>query len=111
VLALIDAATGAALDTVPVAGDVLKMAGDPGDPQRIVVEHADGLEAIRLDTHAVDGRSSRLPSPPNPYFSVDSLVVRASGGVSTAYAGTSAGVYAFRLTPTEASLFENGFDP
>jgi hypothetical protein len=106
---VIDAATGAALDAWTVPTEVRRMAADPNDPQRLVIEDNDGLAAIRLDTHAVEGRSSRLPFP--PYNTSASLVVRAHGGVSTVYAGTAAGVYAFRLTPVASTIFADGFDP
>jgi hypothetical protein len=112
VISVIDASTGAALDTLHVASEVLEMAGDPNEPERLIVEYADNLAALRLDTHALEGVSSTLPAPPGAFWSSsNSLVVRASDGPSIAYAGTSAGVYAFRLLPAESSIFRDGFDP
>jgi hypothetical protein len=112
VISVIDASTGANLDTLHVASEVLELAGDPNDPERLIVEYADNLAAIRLDTHVVEGVSNTLPAPPSAFWSSsNSLVVRPSGGQSIAYAGTSAGVYAFHLLSVDSTIFRDGFDP
>jgi hypothetical protein len=105
---IIDAATGAALDEIAPVPEMLKMAADPLDPQRIIVEDANFVYAIRLDGHRVEARSAHVATPP---LVGRSLVVRVRDGVETVYAGTAMGVSAFRLVPAETSIFRNGFDP
>lgn len=106
-LVVIDAATGAEVDRLPLMPQIIAMAGDPTDAQRLFVRTPDRVYAIRLDERRIEGVSEDIAQAPP---TGRSLTVRVHDDGETVYAGTAVGVSAFHLTSTESPIFRSGFE-
>ena len=109
-LIIVDAASGAEIDRLPLQPDntYRAVAAIPGDFDRVALAADDHLESWSIANRT---RESVSPILANSLARSGTLLARASGAGTVFYAGNAVGIWSLPATEFQQLIFADGFEP